>query len=469
MRTVEADYLVVGGGAMGMAFTDTLLAETDATVVMVDRNHQPGGHWNVAYPFVRLHQPSSFYGVNSRALGSDSIDAVGWNQGLYELATGNEVCAYFDAVMQQQFLPSGRVQYFPMCEYTGDGRFHSKVADLQFQARTAKVVDATYMNVNVPSMQPPPFEVEDGSCCVPPNALAELAAQYRRYVIVGAGKTGMDACLFLLRNGVEPERIRWVMPRDSWMFNRALIQSNALFERSIARGQAMQLQALAEATSLEDALERVAATGFILRFNPQVWPTMWRCATVTPAELEQLRRIENVIRLGRVQRIGTETITLDQGEVPTGADTLHVNCTADGLARRPAVPVFDGARITLQAVRTCQQVFSAAFIAHVESAYDDEATRNALCAPVPHPDDNVDFLRTSLADIAKAGRWGQDPALQRWLIEARLDGFSHPGMASGSEAQQADMLAMAIAAADNVERILATVDANSAPPVPSSS
>ena len=59
MRTIEADYLVVGAGAMGLAFTDTLVTETDATVVVVDRNDRPGGHWTVTYPFVRLHQPSA--------------------------------------------------------------------------------------------------------------------------------------------------------------------------------------------------------------------------------------------------------------------------------------------------------------------------------------------------------------------------------------------------------------------------
>ncbi|MEM7542847.1 MAG: NAD(P)-binding protein, partial [Pseudomonadota bacterium] len=67
---LKADYLVVGAGAMGMAFTDVLLTESDATVVLVDRYHAPGGHWNTAYPFVRLHQPSAFYGVNSKQLGN---------------------------------------------------------------------------------------------------------------------------------------------------------------------------------------------------------------------------------------------------------------------------------------------------------------------------------------------------------------------------------------------------------------
>lgn len=104
MHTIEADYLVVGAGAMGMAFTDTLLSETSesqARVVLVDRNHQPGGHWTVAYPFVRLHQPSAFYGVNSLPLGSGAIDDFGWNEGLYELATAAEVCAYYSHVLRR--------------------------------------------------------------------------------------------------------------------------------------------------------------------------------------------------------------------------------------------------------------------------------------------------------------------------------------------------------------------------------
>ena len=41
---IETDYLIVGAGAMGMAFADTLVSESDARVVIVDRGHQPGGH-----------------------------------------------------------------------------------------------------------------------------------------------------------------------------------------------------------------------------------------------------------------------------------------------------------------------------------------------------------------------------------------------------------------------------------------
>lgn len=62
---IETDYLVVGACAAGMTVTDALLNHGDATVTLIDRRHAPGGHWLDAYPFVRLHQPSAFYGVDS--------------------------------------------------------------------------------------------------------------------------------------------------------------------------------------------------------------------------------------------------------------------------------------------------------------------------------------------------------------------------------------------------------------------
>ena len=49
MTELETDYLIVGSGAMGMAFADTLLVETKADMVIVDRHAKPGGHWNVSY------------------------------------------------------------------------------------------------------------------------------------------------------------------------------------------------------------------------------------------------------------------------------------------------------------------------------------------------------------------------------------------------------------------------------------
>ena len=455
MERLEADYLVVGSGAMGMAFTDVLVTETDATVIMVDRRHRPGGHWNDAYPFVRLHQPSSFYGVNSLQLGNNTIDAQGWNQGLYELATNSEVCAYFDHVMQRQFLPSGRVRYFPVCEYRGEGRLASLLSGDEYEVAAGKIVDATYMDVTIPAVSPPPFEVADDVHCAPLNDLPRLAGRFERHVVVGAGKTGMDACLFLLAHGVAPDAITWIMPRDSWYLDRANIQPGGEFADNIFRGLEDQMRAIAEAKDIDDLFERVNATGQLLRLDPDVRPTMYRCATVTKAELDQLRRIENVVRLGRVQRIEPRTIVLEEGTVPTSTQTLHVHCAADGLARRPTLPVFDGNAMTLQALRTCQQVFSAAFTAHVEATIDDEAEKNRICTPVPHPDTDVDFLRTTLANTTNQAQWMMNEELATWLHNSRLDAFTPP---PGEELPELDAAAF-LAAIPRLEELLAEEDA----------
>ena len=157
---------------MGMAFVDEILTHTDTTVALVERRNKPGGHWNDAYPHVRLHQPSFFYGLNSASLGSDHIDEVGPNRGLSELASGAEVLAYYDHAMHRRFLPSGRVQFFANTEYRdGMATVVPSGETFELTARVA-VVDASYMNVTVPATTPPKYEVAEGATVIAPNALA---------------------------------------------------------------------------------------------------------------------------------------------------------------------------------------------------------------------------------------------------------------------------------------------------------
>ena len=420
MQTIEADYLVVGAGAMGMAFTDTLVAETDAHVVVIDRGHQPGGHWTRAYPFVRLHQPSAYYGVNSRRLGANTVDRVGWNEGLYELATAGEVCAYFDQVMHQDLLPSGRVSYFPMSEYLGEGRFRT-LGGLHYGVSVRRrVVDATYLTTVVPSMRPPSYQVE-GVDCVAPNDLPIAARDRDRYVIIGAGKTGIDACLWLLRNGISPDRLTWIMPRDSWLLDRASIQPGPEFLERFRANFTTRLAAIDAADCAEDLFARLEAGGNLLRLDSSVRPTMYRCATVSQAELTELRRIDNIVRMGRVESINPGSVQLADGTLAVNGPTLYIDCSADGLERRPVRTVFDGELLTLQSLRGCQQVFSAALIAHVEAAYHDDELANDLCMPVPHPNTDLDWATMTIAEHRNQIRWLGDPELMDWLCAARLD------------------------------------------------
>ncbi len=64
--------------------------------------------------------------------------------------------------MRQHLLPTGRVSYFPMSEYLGDGRFRTLGGDDVRVDVRRRIVDATYLSVIVPSMRPPPYDVARG-------------------------------------------------------------------------------------------------------------------------------------------------------------------------------------------------------------------------------------------------------------------------------------------------------------------
>merc|ERR1712080_328686 len=75
------------------------------------------------------------------------------------------------------------------------------------------------MKVRVPSKSNARerFEVAAGVNIIPLNDLSELIAPHDMYVVVGAGKTGIDACLWLLQHRVSPDT-----PED---FVRGLMQT----------------------------------------------------------------------------------------------------------------------------------------------------------------------------------------------------------------------------------------------------
>ncbi len=425
---METDYLIVGAGAVGLAFADTLLAETNAHITIVDRHGKPGGHWNDAYSFVSLHQPSAFYGVNSLPLGGDRIDETGVNQGLYELASGPEVSGYFEKVMNQRLLASGRVQYFPMSNYQGDGRFVSLLSGKETQVHIRKkTVDATYFGTTVPSTHKPQFVVEPGVDFVPLNELPHLwkrsQGMPKHFVIVGAGKTGMDAACWLLASGADPESISWIMPRDSWLLNRLKTQPGIdFFEETIA-GQADMMEACALATDVDDLFDRLEACGVMLRIDPNVRPTLHRYATVSTGEVAQLARIKHVIRKGRVTSISPTSVVLEGGQEAFGAGTLFIDCSATAVEDRPAVPVFQSDLIIPQMIRLPQPAFSAALTAYVEANYEDDTTKNGLCGSIHLPRTLDLYPRAVLGNMMNQLAWSQDPKLREWIRESRLDGF----------------------------------------------
>ena len=425
MDAIETDYLVIGAGAAGMAFVDALIAASDAEVVLVDRRHGPGGHWHDAYPFVRLHGPSALYGVNSRRLGSDVIDRDGPNVGYYPRATAAEICAYYQQVLDEQLLPSGRVRFFGMSDYSAGRDGHQFTSRLTGEATTIRVrrrvVDARYLEPSIPATHVPPFGIESGTRLIPVNDLVGLSCQASGFTILGGGKTAIDACLWLLGAGVPPDAIRWVRPRDPWLLDRAFQQPLELLPRLI-EGVSLYLEAAAQAGDLTDLFRRLEACGQLIRLDPGVEPTTFRCATVSQDELVSLRSIENVIRLGRVTRIGPDQIKLAGGSIPADRGQVHVDCSAAGLRTKPARPVFSDGLITLQQIRACQPVFSAALTGYIEATRGDDARKNLICPANQYPDAAADWV--PLTYIAQRAEiiWATDPDVSAWMQRSRLNG-----------------------------------------------
>jgi len=424
-RIIDTDYLIVGAGAAGMAVADALIEACDADVVIVDRRHRPGGHWNDAYPFVRLHQPSAYYGVNSRILGSDSIDSIGPNAGWYERATAAEICDYYQRVLDEHLLASGRVRFFGMsdCEAgSQDGfRLTSRLTGETTTIRVRRrVIDARYLEASIPATHTRSFDAEPAVRLIAVNDLVELTGPGSGYTVIGSGKTAMDACLWLLDGGVPPEAIRWVRPRDSWLLDRAFSQPLELVA-SLIEGVSLYLEAAAHAEDADDLFRRLETCGQLVRLDAAVEPAMYKYASVSQAELTSLRRIENVVRLGRVRHIAPDQIFLDRGSVPTDGGQVHVDCSAVGLRVTPGRPVFESGRITLQQIRTGQPAFSAALIGYLEASRTDDAAKNLLCPPNPYPDAAADWIRCTCVSLRAQARWLADPDLSAWIERSRLN------------------------------------------------
>ena len=420
---MQTDYLIIGAGTTGLCFADQLLtSDPSATIAIVDRRGAPGGHWVDAYPFVELHQPASFYGAASRSLGTDVPEADGANAGLSPLASGAEVRHHFERVLAERLLPSGRVRYLPLHEVTAEGEVRSLLSGRRSPVEVARrTVDARYYENSIPRTHTRGFAVADGVTIVPPNDLPQAAPHHRAFVVLGGGKTGIDAVLFLLRMGADPDQITWVVPRDPWLWARETTQPHRSAFAATIGAFASQMEAAAEASDPADFALRMEGAGVWRRVDPSVTPSMFHAATCSRAEVEALRSLRRVIRAGRVRSAEPGRLVLDGGEAAVPADALLIDCTASAIAKRPTTPIFAGDTITCQMVRFPAVSLSAALLAHIEASLPNDDERNRFAAPVPLPDTVEDYMTTLLVGMMNQGQWRQSETISAFLAQTRLE------------------------------------------------
>lgn len=419
---MDTDYLVVGAGAMGMAFTDALIDHADVHVTLVDRRHAAGGHWQDAYPFVQLHQASVFYGVASTVLGTGAVQQEGPESGLQERARRSEIQNYYDDILYRRFLGSGHVTFLGGNEYHTDGTSHFVTSRVSGETTSVtvrrRVVDATYLSPTIPATTPPPFGVADGVRAVAINELARLVDAPSKYVVVGAGKTATDGIVWLLGNGVQPDRIVWVRPREPWMLNRAVVQPDPVVALRLA---ADTMAAAAAAESLDDLFLRLEAAGVMLRIDTDITPTMAKTPTLGLWELDLLRSIENVIRFGHIKYVTPREIVLHDGVVPLAPGSLVVHCAASGLQYPPLVPLWGPDRIRLQTIRAGFPCFGAALAGYVEATRDDDRECNRLAPPNALSDNPADWAQMQVRGTLATRAYGAEPDIAAWANGCALN------------------------------------------------
>ena len=433
MAAYETDYLIIGAGAVGLAFADTLLDEDpDCHITIVDKHAKPGGHWNDAYPFVALHQPSATYGVNSMELCPDRRDTRGHNAGMFPLAPHAEILAYYSKLMSERLLPSGRVEYLPMTEYAGgENKVHRAKGILSGEEHTIttrrKLVDGTWFKTSVPSTHTPAYEIAEGTRFSIPGELPALWKDTSNlpdhYVIIGGGKTAMDTGVWLLEAGVPADKIGWVRPRDSWMFNRKLLQPAYHEIEGLVKFQVDLVEAANAAETGDEMFAELGRRGTMLRLDENVTPSMFHYAVISEAEVALLGEIKDVYRQGHVTKIEPGKMHFASETVDLPQNTLFINCTATAVpfsVRNNNRPFFDGDTITLQLAQVPFVPYSAALAAFLEANFETDEEKNNLVPPAPLTDRTATYPYAVMANLMSTAILAANEKVNAWNAKSRL-------------------------------------------------
>ena len=317
-RTIDTDYLVVGAGAMGMAFTDALIDHADVHVTLVDRRHAAGGHWRGACPFVRLHQASVFYGVASTVLGTGAVNSRAGG-GLQQRAPPDE-SGLLRRVLERRFVGSGQVTFLGGHGTTGrrPAPATSRVSGRRSRSSCAGGWSARPTS---PRPCPPPRRHRSASATTPGWCRsAHWPAWTRRRGLRDRGlrqdRHRRDRVAARQRRQPRPHHLG----AAAWMLNRAVVSPTRSWpspsRRTSWSGGRRRARSRRPLLRLEDA-------GVMLRVDRDVVPTMAKTPTAARWELDLLRTVEQVVPL-RPRGVSAGELVLDRRTVALEPGTLVV-------------------------------------------------------------------------------------------------------------------------------------------------
>jgi hypothetical protein len=179
---------------------------------------------------------------------------------------------------------------------------------------------------------------------------------------------------------------------------------------------------------------------------------MAKTPTLAAWELELLRTVERVVRLGHIRHVTATEVVLDQGSIALPPGALVVHCAASGLRNPPMVPIWSPDRIRVQTVRAGFPCLNAALVGFVEATRDDDRERNRLCAPNLFGDRLVDWARMQVRGARASAVLAKEPDIAAWADRCALNPARTAG-ATDDPALQAARARAAAAAGAGIARM----------------
>jgi hypothetical protein len=214
------------------------------------------------------------------------------------------------------------------------------------------------------------------------------------------------------------------------MLNRAAVQPDPVVFLGTA---AAIMEAAAAASTADDVFFRLEDAGVMLRLDRSVTPTMAKVPTLALWELERLRTIERVVRLGHLRHVRPGRLVLAEGEAAIAGDAVVVHCAAPGLHYPPLVRIWGREAITLQPIGITFACYGAALAGYVEATLEDDAEKNRLCPPAPFSNTPVDWARQQVLG-SRASSITAYPAIRDWADGVSLNPGRIPPELVGSAA-----------------------------------
>ena len=247
----------------------------------------------------------------------------------------------------EKFRESGRVQIFMESEYSKDEQNGNHVISsptMKYHVKCQKLV-MIHTQVVVPFMRKGnmPFPTHpEAPQIIPVNQLPDVVqtttssstseSAPKKYIVIGAGKTGVDAIEYLLRNGIDQSNITWIISRDVWYFNRDEMNPSTTKKSYWKVGQRF-IEAMLDQSSCRDAILELEKLNIMARLDPNApFPTSFKGSTLDNEILEMIRTVKDVVKMGRVTSITEDSIILEQGSLQLSSpkeDTVIVDCMAN--------------------------------------------------------------------------------------------------------------------------------------------